>query len=116
MLDFPENKFVNCLKTIKYLVDTCFGNKFDSNCYVEFSQSWNELFGKHTVKSHIISTHLEEFIRDHNKSLGIYSEQATESVQCDFKSHWSKFKYDAANKMFPKKVLRFVQSYNTSHI
>ena len=50
------------------------------------------------------------------KSLGFYSEQASESVHADFQKTWEFFKRNNENPSFGSNLYKAVLRYNQKHI
>ena len=48
--------------------------------------------------------------------LGYYSEQAFESVHCDFKTEWEKVKVDVQHPDYQKKLATTLSRYVAKHI
>ena len=80
-LAFP---FIETLRKFDAIVHACFGNTLQQNyCELieEFKASYLNLPNTSvTPKAHAVFFHVTQFIDRHNHSLGIFSEQATESL------------------------------------
>ena len=48
--------------------------------------------------------------------LDLFSEQATEALQSNFKSHWERYKRDLSHDDYSKQFLKGVVDYNSKNI
>ena len=68
-----------------------------------------------TVKNHVIFAQAE-FCVARDRGLGLFTEQASESVHADFSAVWSRYKVSSANNAYSKQLLRAVEVYNCRHM
>lgn len=84
------------INSFSKVVETCFGTELKANA-IEALSEFKRLFAiaseKYkipvTSKIHIIINHVQNFCAAQNAGLGIFSEQASESVHADFKTFWN---------------------------
>ena len=83
--------FLAALKAFKEVVASCFGLTLKPD-YIEeirsFRSRYLDLEINVTPKVHAVFFHITEFCEKHGVGLGIYSEQASESVHAHFKKIW----------------------------
>ena len=70
-----------------------------------------------TPKIHAVIFHIPEFCLHTKRSLGFYSEQASESVHHDFSLIWANYKVNSlSHPGYHKRLLNAVCIYNSRHI
>jgi hypothetical protein len=70
-----------------------------------------------TPKLHIVFHQIDQFIQEEKKSLGLYSEQATESVHHDFGNLWEeRYKRHTSHPDYNTQLLNSVIEYNSKHV
>jgi hypothetical protein len=116
-LAFP---FIETLRKFDAVVHACFGNTLQQNyCELieEFKASYLNLPNTSvTPKAHAVFFHVTQFIDRHNHSLGIFSEQATESLHHNFSLHWQRFKRPAIHPDYPRNLRNCLIEYNSKHL
>ena len=123
-LPIELKSFGECLRLINLIVDACFGTRLDESAeshMKNLEQCFKSLiddFGvSMTPKFHILLEHVIPFCTQREEGLGMYSEQAGESVHHDFNvSAWSRFKIAECNPKFEENILKAVLSYNGKHM
>ena len=119
-------KWFVAFKALDAVVETCFGNKYDP-AYKEkiqqFRTAYLELNISVTPKIHMILEHIVQFIEipyqlgNSFHSLGIYSEQAFESVHRDFVKVLSNYSSSNKNEQnHSDRLLRAVCKYNSLNV
>ena len=95
---FRLQPYIISFKAMNKIVNTCFSAKqadlsdFDKNLS-EFREAFKSTGISQTVKIHIILAHLKQAITFlNNDGLGLWSEQAGESVHREFIKFWDRFK------------------------
>lgn len=71
-----------------------------------------------TLKIHIILEHLEEaIIFLNNDGLGLWSEQAGESVHSEFNKYWDRFKINLLDEpSFINRLKKAVVTFSSQHV
>ena len=114
-------KFITTFKSFNAVVAACYGSELDAD-YLQkiqiFAADYHRLGVSVTPKIHAVIYHISEFCELTGRGLGPWSEQAGESVHCDFKkTAWSNFKVnDEENEHYGENLLRAVQMYNSQHL
>ena len=118
-LPWPVKPFANCLTHLRNAKKACFGTKLYEDWDKHISD-FDELFDKLGIskinKIHAIVTHVPEFIKMTGKPLGIYSEQAMESVHHDFQETWKDYQRGEIAKSFHDQLHKCVVKYNSMHL
>ena len=112
-------QFIPTLRAFKNVVDSCFGYTLRDNWQENitiFKREYLSLNIPVTPKVHAVLYHVPEFCLRHDRGLGIFSEQASESVHSNFKITWDKFKVNEINPNFGACLLRAVSVYNSEHL
>ena len=60
--------------------------------------------------------HVPEFCDRKQKSLGYFTEQASEAVHCDFKKTWKYYQVSEDDEKFPERLEAAVLKYNAKHL
>jgi hypothetical protein len=83
----------------------------------DFRTAYLDLAISITTKIHIIFYHLESFLLDKGFGLGLYNEQAFESVHADVDKKWRDHKIkDPMNPRFGAAWKKTICEYNSSHL
>ena len=70
-----------------------------------------------TPKVHAVFHHIKDFCSKTAKGLGVYSEQAMETVHFDFLQTWANYKVkNITNENYDSRLLRAVCDYNSNHL
>ena len=115
-------KYVHALRCLHRVVDSCFGMTLDPEYeahIAQFAEIYLDLGISVTPKVHILIKHVPEFCKKHGRSLGWYTEQASESVHYDFlRNCWEKqsYKRPIGHQDYAKNLLDAVISYSSIHI
>lgn len=70
---------------------------------------------KVTPKIHAIFYHITDFCEMAKVGLGVYNEQASESVHYDFLNTWKNYKVNTNHHQFGDRLLSAVKHYNAIH-
>ena len=81
-----------------------------------FKTLYLDLAINETPKVPCVLFHITEFCKDKKRGLGMYSEQASESVHANFSVTWKRFKVSETHKDYGSKLLRAVLVYNCEHL
>lgn len=112
-------KFVQVLSDFRLVADSCFSNSLNpdfAKLIDNFKKSYLDLGISVTPKVHCIFVHVKEFCKKHQVGLGIFSEQAFESVHHEFKIIWKKYKVHFNHPEYDKRLLRAVCEFNGLHV
>jgi hypothetical protein len=112
-------KFVNALKAFNLVRNACFGEQLSPNFMTlvqEFKGTYLALGIAVTPKVHAIFDHVPEFCNLKKVGLGMFSEQASESVHADFKHTWQRFAVPLTHHNFGSHLLQAVTKYNSMHL
>ena len=88
---FQVGPFVRAFRDFRRVVHSCFGMSLDQDFaqhIQNFRDSCDHLPISITPKLHILFVHVPEFINRKNLPLGVFSEQASETVHQDFQKFW----------------------------
>jgi hypothetical protein len=111
--------FVAAFCAFNKVVESCFG------CVLlpEFAAALQEFRARYvdleiavTPKVHAVFHHVSEFCSRRGTGLGLWSEQAAESLHCDFLRHWQRYSVPAQHELYPERLLAAVNSYNSRHV
>ena len=72
-----------------------------------------------TLKIHVILEHIEDCINffENNEGLGVWSEQAGESVHPEFLKIWNRYKVnDISKQLYLDKLKKAVAQFSSTHI
>lgn len=113
----PEEcqKYVKVFTDFRIVVNACFSKTLNpefANFIDNFKRSYLALGISVTPKVHCIFIHVKEFCEKHQVGLGIFSEQAFESVHFEFKTIWSKYAVKVGHPVYAKKLLRAICEFN----
>lgn len=112
-------KYVKCFQDFAVVIESCFSTTLKPN-YLDsietFKKSYCDLNISVTPKVHAVFFHVPDFCTKTNKGLGSFSEQAMESVHCDFKKTWAKYKVYKTHPDYENKLLTAVREYNSRHM
>ena len=110
--------YVRAFRALNDVVLSCFGKTLQ-NDYKEKIDVFNHCFQalglQVTPKIHAILFHVIDFCDRKETGLGMWSEQAFESVHADFTHVWQKYKVPTTHERFADRFLRSVQEYNGNH-
>lgn len=124
--NLPLNKmnYFKVFDSFNKVVIACFGINLSSEtefyinnfktAFTKLSQTNAKLHV--TPKVHTIFHHVQEFCAKTEKGLGLWSEQASESVHSDFKKTWHRFKLNKDHERFGGRFIRAVCEYNSLHV
>ena len=119
---------VAAFKALNRVVESCFGKKLSPNYerhIFEFRHAFLALGVSVTPKpkTHILFRHITDFLKHVGSSgdgpvagLGVFSEQAFESVHHDFAQTLQHYSVSSSNDKFGQKLLRAVCHYNSQRI
>ena len=117
---FQAQPWIHAFRLFKQVVHSCFGMVLEKNFEEKissFKSACTELPISITPKLHILFHHVKQFIDLENLPLGIFSEQASESVHHHFGTHWSqRYKRDMMQPDYEAHLLQAVIDYNSKHI
>ena len=115
--------YLVCLQKLSSIVSGCYGKIVDSNFKTfieEFSSSFDALNISETPSIHAVKTHVLDFFERNGvqNGLGLFSEQASESVHYDWEaSVWDKgYKVPETHPAYPSNLKRAAAKYNSRHI
>ena len=83
---------------------------------IAFDTQFDKLSISKINKIHAIVTHVPEFIKMTGKPLGIFSEQAMESVHHDFAETWRDYHRGEIAQTFHEQLHKCVVKYNSMHL
>lgn len=112
-------KYVRVLKDLDNVVKDCFGKELKPSYKASISQfkkSYLDLDISVTPKIHAIFFHVPKFCETMNVGLGVYSEQAFESVHHDFNVTWAKYKVKLSHPNYDVRLLQSIVEYDSHHI
>lgn len=115
-ITFLGNKYINVFETFNNVVTSCFGQNLDPHYQSIIGEFFNQIQALNisiTPKIHAVVYHVPQFIKMKGKPLGLYSEQASESVHFAYSKHASNFKTSAIKTNYEAKLLRTVCTFNT---
>ena len=117
---FQVQPFIQAFRDFRMVVHSSFGMSLDNNFFRfirNFKESCEHLPVTITPKLHILFFHVPEFIRRKNMPLGVFSEQASESVHQDFQKFWdTRYKRAMGHPEYSNKLLKSIVEYNSKHI
>lgn len=114
--------FIQVLKTLDKLVDASFkSNRLDvtwRECVKELKRNYPATGLSFTLKVHVLLEHLEHGLHFLNgNSLGMWSEQAGESVHREFLKYWSKYEINnLESENYPKQLKKAVVEFSSRHL
>ena len=111
--------FVEAFKAFNDVVSSSFSNALSEDFEEKiklFKTLYLDLAINVTPKVHCVLFHITEFCKDKKRGLGMYSEQASESVHANFSVTWKRFKVSETHKDYGSKLLRAVLVYNCEHL
>lgn len=116
--------FVSVFKSMNNLVQCCFSGKLSvkhdiDRCLKELQKALLGIPTSITLKLHVLLRHIKqglEYLGDGN-GLGLWSEQAGESVHREFKKYWEKYKVKALDHPnFAERLKKAVIEFSSDHI
>ena len=115
--------YLVCLQCLSKVVSGCYGKLVDTSYkkYIrDFSISFEALNISETPSIHAVKTHILDFFERNgtDNGLGIYSEQASESVHYDWEaSVWDQgYKVAESHPSNPSNLMRATAKYNFRHL
>lgn len=120
--DLPDRvKFTyQALLSFKRVKDSCFGKTCEQDYLqhiTDFGANYLKLDIGIPPKIHCILVHVPQFLADKGgKGLGVWSEQASESVHYDFGNLWQSYKRSLCHADYESQLYRCVVTYNSRHI
>lgn len=115
--------YVEAFEALNAIIKECFGMYFnprtDHQALVDsFHRKFAALGIRFTPKIHVITHHVVEFMGAVEDSLGLFSEQAGETVHSKFDKMWKlRFKIrDLNHPNYPKSLLRAVGEFSSKRI
>lgn len=115
--------YIASLKAMNKIVESCFTAKkvdlsdFDKNIS-ELRNALKSTDVSQTIKIHVILDHLKQAIMlINNDGLGLWSEQAGESIHREFVKFWDKFKINSIeDPSYQNRLKKAVVSFSSLHI
>ena len=113
---------VSAFVAFKGVKDACFGQDLDPcfESYIrDFGLAYLQLGIPVTSKVHSVLVHVKQFLTKHDgQGLGVWSEQASESVHHDFCNFWvnGKYKRTLTHEKYAVQLLNCLVSYNSRHV
>ena len=111
--------YVRALRDFRKVVKSCFSinlhESFETDI-LAFKESFMDLEISVTPKVHAVLFHVPDFCRRRGTGLGIFSEQASESVHHKFQKIWDKYKVSREHPNHGQRLTRAVTDFNISHI
>lgn len=107
------------VKRFKTVYEKCFSMTLApdyDNALKRFCEKWEELELPASSKYHIVKFHLEQFCSMTGQGLGLYNEQASESVHSNFDLTWNRYKATKTSSVYDDRLRSAVVDYNSSHI
>ena len=111
--------FALALQLFDKVRTSCFGKVLKPDyqqAIGSFEVKYRELDLTVIPKAHIVFSHVVEFCNKKGQGLGVYSEQASESVHHDFAVVWERFSRELGNPSFGDQLLKAVVKYNSVHL
>ena len=112
-------QFVPVLRAFKTVVHSCFSYTLAEGWLESIENFKTEFLALNirvTPKVHAVMFHVSEFCLKHGKGLGMFSEQASESVHANFKLTWERFSVAKVHPSYGAQLRRAVTDYNAQHI
>ena len=117
--DLTVLPFVRAFRDFHRVVKSCFGMELKDNYdndILAFKTSFLDLNIAVTPKVHAVLFHVPEFCHRRGTGLGIFSEQASESVHHQFKKTWGKYKVSTEHENHASHLFKAVTDFNSSRI
>lgn len=114
----PSNIFIPVFNAFNIVVSSCFGQVLNAEYkafilhFIQEIQTANIHF---TPKLHIVAHHIIDFCEMTGRSLGFYSEQASEQVHHLFNEHSKNFTVNNNSPTYAQDLLRSVCVFNSRH-
>ncbi|XP_065683561.1 uncharacterized protein LOC136096352 [Hydra vulgaris] len=112
-------KACQALSSFHQVVVSCFGYTLlpDYEAKIcDFKDNYLKLPVSVTPKAHAVFHHVQQFIHQHKVGLGVFSEQATEALHSNFKTHWQRFKRNSTHPEYSSQLLSCVVDYNSKKV
>ena len=113
-------KFAKTFMALNDVVSACYGFELAPDYQSKirmFSSAYLDLRINVTPKLHAVMHHISEFCEKTGRGLGLWSEQASESIHHDFKQTWQRFKINKTDhELYGKNLLQAVSTYNSHHL
>jgi hypothetical protein len=119
---FEVLPFIQTLKSLNKLVDASFKSAGVDDNWKEYLNEFKKVYPatslSHTLKVHVLMEHLEHGLHYLNgNSLGLWSEQAGESVHREFITYWSKYQINNLNsENYGKQLMKAVIEFSSRHL
>ena len=116
---FQAMVFIETFRKFKQVVSACFGHTLDSayrQKIEEFKGSYLTLPISVTPKVHAVFHHVAQFLNLKQKSLGMYSKQATESMHSSFKKQWQKYQRTSTHPDYKSQLFKCIVDFNSKHL
>ena len=116
---FVVQPYVCALRSFSKVVSACFGMTLDELYQQAISQFQKDVVSlgvNITLKLHTTFFHIPQFVEQKSSALGLYSEQAIESVHRQFLNHWKRFKRATSHPMYKDRLLSAVVQFNSKKI
>lgn len=114
--------FVSALKAMEKIVSSCFStNEIEENMEIkvqELKKTFKSTSVSMTLKIHVLTEHLINCIHFLDKNgLGLWSEQAGESVHREFLSNWSRYKINSIDDpSYSRRLKQAVVEFSSERI
>ena len=115
---YKAQGFIETFCNFRDVVSSCFGKSLEGDFkekIEKFKDSFLSLPVTVTPKAHAVFYHISEFIDRHGSALGLFSEQATETMHSKFKTHWQRFKQSPSHPEYGTQLLHCVVEFNSKH-
>lgn len=112
--------YVKVLRKFRSVVEACYGHELSPTMDYDistFSMAYKELEISITPKLHIVFDHVPQYCKAKGSGLGVYSEQAVESVHCKFRLFWARRKINSlSNPRYLSALHDSVVEFNSHHL
>lgn len=118
----PDNlmPFHQCFVAFRDAMEACFHSTLDETYQqkiTHFAAYYRALNISTTSKVHIMIRHVPEFIREHGKPLGQFSEQVVESCHAKFDKLFNSYRIkDTNHPNYLNKLYRAIMHFNAYHL
>lgn len=115
--------YISAFNAMNKVVDSCFSNEnFDNDLdqnLLELSEAFKSTGVSKTLKIHVLLDHLKQCLEflDNDDGLGLWSEQAGESVHSKFLKVWERFKMNSIeDPNYIKRLKKAVVAFSSGNI
>ena len=101
------------------MVESCFSYELKPDYELkirQFEKLYLKLNISETLKAHILFHDVPRFLKSRDHGLGLYSEQAIESIHSLEDNNWEKYKVNLANKNYGTQMFRSTLEVNGKNI